>query len=432
MINLDLIRENPEKIKDAIAKKGISLDFDKLLKLDSDRRVLIQEIDEMRAQQKQFNTKIAALSDKDKEQSLSDMKIVAQDLKQKEKELGEVETLWQELILLLPNFPSDDTPVGKSDKDNVEVEKWGEPRKFDFKPKDHLALGEDLDLFDLERGAKTSGFRGYYLKNEAAILHFAILFWAFKKIVEKGFAPMLSPTILKEFALIGSGHFPFGKDDIYELANTGKDEAGKHIGEPLYLSGTSEPSLLAYFSDEILEEKDLPKKVCGFSQCYRNEVGSYGKDMRGLYRIHEFMKVEQVILCAADEKESEKYLRQMKEYSQELLRELGLPHRVVQVCTGDMGAGKRKMYDIETYMPSRGYCETHSDSDLTDWQSRRLNIKYKTQAGKKVYAYALNNTVLASPRILIALLENYQNSDGSVTIPKVLVPYTGFDRIEGK
>jgi seryl-tRNA synthetase len=196
------------------------------------------------------------------------------------------------------------------------------------------------------------------------------------------------------------------------------------------LAGTSEPSLLAYFSDSVLDEKDLPKKVCGFSQCYRNEVGSYGKDAKGLYRIHEFMKVEQVVLCRDDFAESDKWLDTFKEISCEILQDLELPHRVIQICTGDMGAGKRKMYDIETWMPSRdGYGETHSDSNLTDWQPRRLNIKYKNKAGEKKFVHALNNTVIASPRILIAILENNQNKDSSITIPKVLVPFCGFEKI---
>jgi len=432
MLDLDFIRENVSTVKKAIEQKGIELDLDEFLKIDEDRRKKIQEIDNLRNKQNDFSKKISQMKDAEKEKSLLEMKKISDNLKELENTLREVEKKWQELYLLVPNIPSKDTPVGPDDKSNQEVERWGELPKFDFEPKDHIELGLSLDLFDLKQGAETSGFRGYYLKNEAAVMQIALLFWAFKKMVEKGFTPVIPPTILKEFALVGSGHFPFNKDDIYELANTGKNEKGEQIGETLYLAGTSEPSLLAYFANKTLEEKDLPIKFCGISSCYRNEVGSYGKDTKGLYRLHEFMKVEQVVLCRADEKESEKWLQKMKEYSQEILKELKLPHRVVQISTGDMGAGKRKMYDIETYMPSRGYSETHSDSDLTDWQSRRLNIKYKTKDGKKVYVYALNDTVIASPRILIAILENYQNKDGSVTVPEVLVPYCGFEYIRAK
>lgn len=432
MLDLDFIRENASVVKKAIEQKGIKLDLDEFLKIDENRRTKVQQVDNLRKKQNDFSKEISKLKDAEKEKSLLEMKKISDDLKESESALREVEEKWQELYLLVPNIPSKDTPIGPDDKSNREVEKWGELPKFDFESKDHVELGLALDLFDLRRGAKTSGFRGYYLKNEAAVMQIALLFWTFKKMIDMGFTPIIPPTILKEFALIGSGHFPFNKDDIYELANTGKDEGGKQIGEALYLAGTSEPSLLAYFANETLEEEDLPVKFCGFSQCYRNEVGSYGKDTKGLYRIHEFMKIEQVVLCQADEKESEKWLQKMKEYSQEILKELKLPHRVVQISTGEMGAGKRKMYDLETYMPSRGFSETHSDSDLTDWQPRRLNIKYKTKDGKKKYVYALNNTVIASPRILIAILENFQNKDGSVTVPEVLVPYCGFSKIERK
>ncbi len=262
----------------------------------------------------------------------------------------------------------------------------------------------------------------------------ALLWHCILKMREKGFNFIIPPTLVKEFALIGSGHFPFGKEEIYQIANPGKLESGKEITEKTYLAGTSEPSLLAYFSNSIIEEDKLPIKIFAFSQCYRSEVGSYGKDTKGLYRIHEFMKVEQVIICKDDIEESNSYLEEMRKISEEILQELKLPYRVLQICTGDMGAGKYKMYDIETYMPSmlsrNSYGETHSDSNLTDWQSRRLNIKYKNKEGEKFFAYTLNNTVIATPRILIAILENYQQKDGSVEIPEVLKKYLPFDKIE--
>jgi len=433
MLDLDFIRQNKDAVRDAILKKGIELNLDEFLALDDNRRALIQESDSLRARQNDFNKKVLKLKGEQKNQAITGMKVLSDDLKSVEKNLKETEGKWYELYLLVPNIPSDDSPVGPDDSANQEIEQWGEISTFAFKPKTHLELSEDLDLIDIERGVKTSGFRGFYLKNEAAVLHLAVLMYALSKIREKGFAPMITPTILKDFALVGSGHFPSGRDDIYELANTGKNENGEQLGDNLYLAGTSEPALLAYFADQTLNEEDLPVKVCGFSQCYRNEVGSYGKDTKGIYRIHEFMKVEQVVLCCADVNDSNNWLETMRGYSQEILKDLKLPHRVVQISTGDMGAGKRKMYDIETWMPSRlGYGETHSDSDLTDWQSRRLNIKYKTKEGRKEFVYALNNTVIASPRILIAILENYQNEDGSITVPQVLVPFCGFDRIARK
>ena len=433
MLDLGFVRENSDLVDKAIKEKGIDLDLKEFLVVDEKRRAFVQEIDELRRQQNEFSKKITQLSKEDKDREMAGMKALSLDLKRIEGELQEIEGKWQSMALMLPNIPSEDSPVGVSDKDNVEVEKWGETPKFDFKFKTHIELAHDLNLVNFEKGVKTSGFRGYYLKNEAAVLQLALINFAVDKMRKLGFEFMITPTILKEFALVGSGHFPFGKDDIYELKNTGKDLSGAKIGETLYLAGTSEPSLLAYYADTTLKEEDLPVKVCGFSQCYRNEVGSYGKDTQGLYRIHEFMKVEEVVLCKADLNESDDWLEKMRSYSQDILKDLKLPHRVLQICTGDMGAGKRKMYDIETWMPSRdGYGETHSDSNLTDWQPRRLNIKYQKKDGSKEYVYALNNTVIASPRILIAILENFQNSDGSITVPEVLVPFCGFKSIKRK
>jgi seryl-tRNA synthetase len=293
-----------------------------------------------------------------------------------------------------------------------------------------VELGNALDIIDLEAGVKVSGFRGYYLKNQGAALHLAILWYANQKMLKEGFNPLIGPTLVKDFVLAGSGHFPFGKEEIYQIGNPGKLSNGDAIEDPVYLTGTSEPSLLAYFSDKTFKEGELPVKVFGFSSCYRSEAGSYGKDTKGLYRLHEFMKVEQVVLCKNDKKESEKWLNDMRRISEDILRDLKLSYQVVQNSTGDMGAGKYKMYDIETWMPGRGkYSETHSDSSLTDWQARRLNIKYKDSEGKSKFVHTLNNTVIASPRILIAILENYQREDGSVEIPEVLRKYLGFKEI---
>jgi seryl-tRNA synthetase len=248
---------------------------------------------------------------------------------------------------------------------------------------------------------------------------------------EKGFGLMIPPVFGKDFAFYGSGHFPFGKAEQYQVMT--EDEIGKGLKEPTYLGGTSEPSLLAYYSDKTLQEKDLPVKVCGISPCFRGEVGSYGKDTKGIYRIHEFIKVEQVVLCKADILEGDQWLENMREIAQEMLKDLKLPHRVLNICTGDMGAGKYKMYDVETWMPARNaYGETHSDSNLTDWQARRLNIKYKGADGKTKYVFTLNNTVVASPRILIAIWENYQQKDGSLMVPEILRPYVGKDIISKK
>jgi seryl-tRNA synthetase len=345
-------------------------------------------------------------------------------------------------MYLVPNIPSPETPIGKDSSENVpwsywaptlgnvdpkDTEKIGQiPTRFDFDIKDHITLGKDLDLIDTEAGVKTAGFRGYYLKNEAVLLQYGLIWHALKKMQQKEFTLMVPPVLIRDFALYGSGHFPFGREEIYKIANSDDKNS-----DQIYLAGTSEPSLIAYYSDKILEEKDLPIKVCGVSSCFRSEIGSYGKDTRGIYRIHEFMKVEQVVICKADIIESDKWLEALREIAQEMLMDLKLPHRVLNICTGDMGAGKYKMYDIETWMPSRNdFGETHSDSNLTDWQSRRLNIRYKDKDGKIKHAYMLNNTVIASPRILIAILENYQQKDGSIVIPEILRPYVGKDVIK--
>lgn len=416
MLSIDFIRQNKELVKREATEKQLDPKVvDQLLTIDEERRELIQKIEVLRQQRKTASQK----------RDIETGKKIKKELGKLEPELKKKEEEYKNLMLLVPNISSPDTPL-----EDREIYRWGKKPKFDFPPLSHLELGEKLDLIDLEKGAQTAGFRGYYLKNEAAKLHFALLFYAWQKIISKGFTPLLVPTILREFALLGSGHFPFGREDIYQIANPGKLESGKTISEPLFLAGTAEPSLLAYFANETLKEEDLPVKVCGWTQCYRSEVGSYGRDTQGIYRIHEFMKVEQVVLCPADEKVSDEWLEKMRIYSEEILRDLKLPYRVIQIGKKEMGAGKRKMYDLETWMPSRqGYGETHSDSNLTDWQARRLNIKYKTKKGEIKFVHCLNNTVLASPRILIAVLENFQQKDGSILIPKVLQGLMGKKKI---
>jgi len=426
MLDIKFIRQNPNLVKDACEKKRMKVDIDRLLETDEKRREALQAVEDMRAQKNKANEEIRKASREEKETIVLKMR----ELDSNSDRIGEEFKKWdkefQELMLQVPNIPSKDSPIGPDDTFNKEVEKWGNPPKFDFKIKDHIQLGKDLNLIDLEAGVKTGGFRGYYLKNEAVLLHFALMRLAMDKMKSKGFDLFVTPTILKEFALVGSGHFPFGREEVYQIRNPGCIETGEAIKEPLFLGGTAEPALLAYYADKILEEKDLPVKMCGISQCYRSEAGSYGKDTKGLYRLHEFMKVEQIIICKADIGESDKWLEEMKNIAQEALRELKLPHRVVAVATGDMGAGKYKMYDIETWMPSKNkYGETQSDSNLTDWQTRRLGIRYRDKAGEIKYAFSLNNTVLASPRILIAVLENYQQKDGSIKVPLILQKYTG-------
>ena len=428
-MDIKFIRENTDLMKEVAKNKNSKVDIDKLLAMDDKRRNLISEVEKLksdlnkRSKTKPVPEEIAALKD------------LSGKIKEMDGELIKIEKEYHDLMLFVPNIYSADTPVGADDTANREISRWGEPTKFDFTPKDHITLGKELNLIDLEAGAKTSGYRGYYLKNEAVLLHFALLWHAINKMREKGFELMVTPTLLRDFALQGSGHFPEGKDEIYQIGNPGRLADGSEK-ETTFLAGTSEPALLAYFADKILKEEDLPIKVCGFSPCYRSEVGSYGKDMKGLYRIHEFLKVEQVILCKNNIEESLEWLERLREIAEEILQDLKLPYRVIQLSTGDMGTGKYKMYDLETYMPSMAsknfYGETHSDSNLTDWQARRMNIKYKNKEGKTEFVYTLNNTVIASPRILIAILENYQQKDGSIKIPKVLQKYCGVKVIKPK
>jgi len=400
--------------------------------LDRRRRELLQALEDMKAQKNRASKEIQKAKDKEaKEVIILKMRELDGNSDRITSDFQKIDEEFHKLMLEVPNIPSEDSPVGASEESNREIERWGSPPKFDFPIKDHIQLGKELDLIDIEAGVRTAGFRGYYLKNEAVLLHFALMWHAIDKMRKKGFGLFVPPTLLREFALIGSGHFPAGRDEVYQIGNPGRLESGETTKEPFFLAGTSEPALLAYYANRILEEKDLPVKACGFSQCYRSEVGSYGKDTKGLYRLHEFMKVEQVVICRADIEESNNWLEEMRKIVQEILKDLKLPHRVVDVCTGDMGAGKYRMYDIETWMPSRNaYSETHSDSNLTDWQTRRLGIRYRDEKGKIKFAYALNNTVIASPRILIAILENYQKKNGSIEIPKVLRKYLGIKKIK--
>lgn len=446
MLDIKFIRDNADLIKAAVAAKNVDLDVDRLLNADARRRDLLAETEVLQATKNAASKEIPKLSGAEKELKLLQMKEV--DAKQEELKgaLKEAEEEYHRLMLKVPNVYSPDTPIGRNDDDNVPVKYWSKatgavdptanrvsevPSRFDFPIRDHITLGKELDLIDTERGVEVSGFRGYYLKNEAVLLQQGLFWHALNKLRAKGFTVMQTPTLVREFSLVGSGHFPDGRGEIYMVGNAAQLE-DEHK-EPRFLAGTSEPSLIAYYADQILDVKDLPIQVCGISPCYRSEAGSYGKDTRGLYRVHEFNKVEQVVICEADQTTSDEWLEQLRNISEEILQDLELPYRVLQICTGDMGAGKYKMYDIETWMPSRdGYGETHSDSNLTDWQARRLNIRYRDASGKVRHAYTLNNTAVASPRILIAILENYQQADGSVKVPEILRPYIGSDIIARK
>ncbi|MDO9231680.1 MAG: serine--tRNA ligase [bacterium] len=440
MLDIKFIRENADKIKEAIKNKNIDLDLDGLLETDGERVRALQYIEELNAEKNVLNDLIQKSQGDERKTLIEQGKAVKEKMAIAEPEYSDIKKHFDDLMVKVPVIPAEDVPIGKSEKENVEIYTWGEIPKFDFEIKDHIQLGKDLDILDLERGAKVSGYRGYYVKNEGVSLMMGFMMYALQKMISKGYSPMIVPTLVKDFALFGSGYFK-GKeynpeiDEIYQVASSDREADGKTSKDKKFLVGTAEPSLLAYYSGDILKEEDLPMKLCGYSQCYRSEIGSYGKDTKGLYRVHEFMKVEQVILSKANIEESDALQQEMVGISKEMHEELGLPYRQLKICTGDMSAGKYKMFDIEAWIPSRNsYGETGSASNFLDWQSRRLNVKYVDKNGEKKYVYMLNNTALASPRTFISILENYQQADGSVLIPEVLKKYMpeGMEKIGRK
>jgi len=441
MLDIKYIRENAEDIKKAIKNKNIDLDLDKLLEIDEKRVKALQYIEELNGEKNKLNDLMKMSKDKgEREKLIEQGKAVKEKMAAVEPEYNELKKKYEELMIKVPVIPSADTPIGKGEEENVEVCTWGEIPKFDFKPKTHIELAKDLDIVDFERGAKVSGYRGYYLKNEGTLLVMAMMMFALDKMVKYGYKPLIPPTIVKNFVLFGSGYFSGMEynsetDNVYQVASRDKDSQGKESKDKKFLVGTAEPSLLAYHSGEILDEKDLPIKFCGFSPCYRSEIGSYGKDTSGLYRVHEFMKVEQVVFSKADIEESTSIQEEMVKISEELHKDLKLPYRKLQICTGDMPAGKYRAFDLEAWMPGMNrWGETGSASNFLDWQARRLNVKYKTGGGENKFAYLLNNTALPSVRPLIAILENYQQADGSVIIPEVLRKWMpeGMEKIEKK
>lgn len=423
MLDIKFIRENVEALKKAAKDKNVSCDVDALIKVDDERREYLQKIEALRAEQNKASEEIAKAAKDEKQAKIAEMKKVSDKLKKLEGDYQEIEAKFKELMYTVPSVPDPEVPVGKDESGNEEVKKWGDVPDFDFKAKDHITLGQDLDIVDFERGAKLSGSRFYFLKNEGALLELAVLRFSLDHMVKKGYSPMLVPLLVRDEAMYGTGYFPFGKEEAYYME---KDE--------LSLIGTAEVSLTAYHMNEILEEGDLPKKNVGISPCFRREAGSYGKDTKGLYRIHQFQKVEQVIVCKNDKEESKKFHQEILENAEEVLQALKLPYRVMNLCTGDLGAGQIQKFDIETWMPSRdSYGETHSASRFYDYQARRANLKYRDKDGKVQFCHTLNNTVIASPRILIPILEIYQQKDGSVKVPEVLVPYMGgITEIKGK
>jgi seryl-tRNA synthetase len=428
MIDLKDLRENPDKYRRGAQLKNATVDIDTILTLDEQRLKHLKEFEAARAEQNQASAAIGKLKDKaERDAAIAKVGTLKETVTTAGEKAKALEAQLQPLLLQIPQPPDDDVPVGKDAADNVVAYKWGEPRKFEFAPRSHLELGEKLGLLDFPRGVRLAGSRSYFLKGLGADLHSAVMRMALDMMTrEKGFTAMSVPVMVRESAMKGTGFFPAGREQAYRVGEP--SEEGEDVK---FLTGTAEVSLTAFHMDEILTEAELPKKYVAVSTCFRREAGAAGKDTAGLYRVHQFDKCEQVVICKNDVTESRRWHKEMLGYSETLLQRLHLPYRVIACCTGDLGVKNAAMFDVETWMPSReqkgqpdsGYGETHSASRLYEFQSRRLNLRYKDKDGKIRFCHTLNNTVAASPRILIPILENYQNADGSITIPQVLRPY---------
>lgn len=422
MLDIKFIRENKELIKDNAAKRGLAVDIDKLLELDGQRRDLIREIESLRARQNKVSEEISKEKKENvRSEKINEMKLVKEKLSQLEPEFERVEKECDALILTVPNFIQPDVPIGKSEADNVVLHEVGERQKFGFKPRDYMELGRQLDLIDTERAAKVSGSRFGYIKNELAILEFALVKLAVDVLAKEKFRPLVPPAMIKTESMKAMGYI-----------DTEADQKERYFfpEDDLYLVGTSEQSIGPMHKDEILEEKDLPLRYVAFSSCFRREAGSYGKDTKGILRVHQFDKVEMFSFTKPEDSAAEhKLLLAMEE---KLIQVLKLPYRVVQLCSADLARPSSATYDIETWLPAtQQYRETHSTSNCTDFQARRLNIKYRnSKTGKLEFVHTLNGTAFAIGRTLIAILENYQQKDGSIEVPKVLRDWCGFKKIK--
>src|SRR5438128_11899307 len=417
MLDLAFIRNHPDIVKEAARVKYNPIDIDYLLQVDRQVLELKRQVEETRAEQHKISKRIREVgNDKAQRDALiAEGKRLAEQIKALEPRLHELEEVRQEMLYLVPNIPDPSAPIGKDENDNVPIRYWGEQPTFDFEPLDHYALMQKLDVVDIERAVKIAGARSYALKGDAARLELALMNFAMDRIARKGFTPLIVPAMARDFCFIGNGQFPKGRDQVYAIEN-----------DDTFLVGTGEVSITGMFKDEILKAEDLPMRFVAFCPCFRIGAGTYGKDTRGVFRIHQFSKVEQYIICRADHAESVRWHEALLANSEELVQALELPYRVVNVSTGDMGDGKVGMYDLECWLPSENrYRETHSCSYFHDWQARRVNIRYRDENGKLKFVYTLNNTALASPRILLPLFEVHQQPDGSVRIPAALRPYMG-------
>lgn len=423
MLDLKLIRREPDLVREAARKKHVACDVDAILGLDEALRARGQRIDELRAEQNAAGKRVAAAPAEEKRALVAALGELKQELSGLEEQQDGQQAELDRLLLTVPNIPADEVPEGKSDEDNVELRRVGEPTAFDFEARDHVDLATRQGWLDIERGARLSGSRNYVLLGELSLLESAVMRWALDAMVAKGFTPLSVPTLVRSAVMVGTGYFPGGEDQAYRC-----DER-----DDLCLVGTSEVPVTALYQGEILSHEDLPMRFVALSTCYRREAGTYGRDTRGLYRVHQFQKVEQVVLDVADEARSLEHHLAILQNSEELVQALELPYRVVNVCGGDLGVPHVQKFDIETWMPSReGYGETHSASRFHDFQARRLNLRYRGADKKTAFCHTLNNTVCASTRTLLAILENHQRADGTVRVPPPLVPFLGGREVLGR
>jgi len=420
MLDIKFIRNHPDKVKESCKQKHIKVDVDLLLEVDKKRRQTLQALEDMLAQKNQASKIISRTKDeKEKRKLILEMRELDENSDRLTKVLKESEGEFNNLMLQIPNLPLDDVPVGKDGKENIVLKKWGEPTKFDFQPKNYLELAENLDLIDVKRAAKISGTRFGILKKEAVLLEFSLINFTFETLIKDGFIPVIPPIMLKPEMLEKSGHL--SEKDKPERYFIEKDNA--------YLAGTAEQPIAAMHADEIFDEKDLPRRYLGFSTCFRREAGAYGKDTKGIFRVHQFDKIEMFSICHPEKSSREhQFLLSCQE---KLMQSLKIPYRVIQICTGDLGFPAAAAYDIEAWMPSENrYRETHTTFNDTDFQTRRLNIRYRDFKTKKLaITHALNGTAFAIGRTLIAIIENYQQRDGSIKVPEVLEKYLKFKKI---
>ena len=414
MLDINFIRDNADIVKAGALKKKLTVDVDRLLSLDDERKALKQQLDTKRAEQNRMSNIIASAKGEERVKHIEAMRFVKESAQELEDKLSVIMTEWQGLMLSIPNVPDISVPDGDSDEDNVEVKKWGELPSFSFTPKNHVDIMTSLNMVDFERGTKVAGFRGYFLKGDGVLLANAVWQLALKFFSTKGFMPLLAPSLVRRDVFLGSGYLPQGEDDLYKTQD----------GD--YLAGTAEVGTMGYHMDEVLNAGEFPIKYLAFSPCFRREAGAHGKDVRGLIRVHEFFKWEQVILCKAEHDESVKLHEWLNRNTEEFIELLNIPYHTVANCGGDLGLGQVKKFDIELWVPGEEkYREISSASYFHDFQTRRLNIRYRDEDGSMKFAHSLNSTAIPTPRILVSIVENYQTEDGHVRVPEALIPYVG-------